>query len=65
MRKCRIGTAKFFTLLLLLYRTSVNAAGLDAYPSAGKKQGPVRCCLARVGVRRHGQLERQPAVSGA
>ena len=24
MRKCRIGTAKFFTLLLLLYRTSVN-----------------------------------------
>ena len=27
MRKCRIGTAKFFTLLLLLYRTSVNHAG--------------------------------------
>ena len=27
MRKCRIGTAKFFTLLLLLYRTSVNADG--------------------------------------
>ena len=27
MRKCRIGTAKFFTLLLLLYRTSVKAAG--------------------------------------
>ena len=27
MRKCRIGTAKFFTLLLLLYRTSVNDAG--------------------------------------
>ena len=25
MRKCRIGTAKFFTLLLLLYHTSVNA----------------------------------------
>ena len=25
MRKCRIGTAKFFTLLLLLYRTSVKA----------------------------------------
>ena len=24
MRKCRIGTAKFFTLLLLLYRTSVK-----------------------------------------
>ena len=28
MRKCRIGTAKFFTLLLLLYRTSVNNAGI-------------------------------------
>ena len=28
MRKCRIGTAKFFTLLLLLYRTSVKKAGL-------------------------------------
>ena len=27
MRKCRIGTAKFFTLLLLLYRTSVKALG--------------------------------------
>ena len=27
MRKCRIGTAKFFTLLLLLYRTSVKADG--------------------------------------
>ena len=26
MRKCRIGTAKFFTLLLLLYRTSVKTA---------------------------------------
>ncbi|MBT9674946.1 hypothetical protein GPK89_09470 [Gemmiger formicilis] len=24
MRKCRIGTAKFFTLLLLLYHTSIN-----------------------------------------
>ena len=24
MRKCRIGTANFFTLLLLLYHTSVN-----------------------------------------
>ena len=29
MRKCRIGTAKFFTLLLLLYHTSINAAGLS------------------------------------
>jgi hypothetical protein len=27
MRKCRIGTAKFFTLLLLLYHTSANDAG--------------------------------------
>ena len=33
MRKCRIGTAKFFTLLLLLYRTSVNATDLYACPS--------------------------------
>ncbi|MZL99156.1 hypothetical protein GT982_02180 [Bifidobacterium pseudocatenulatum] len=24
MRKCRIGTAKFFTLLLLLYHTSIK-----------------------------------------
>ena len=29
MRKCRIGTAKFFTLLLLLYRTSVDAQGMN------------------------------------
>ena len=29
MRKCRIGTAKFFTLLLLLYRTSVNYHGFS------------------------------------
>ena len=28
MRKCRIGTAKFFTLLLLLYRTSVKDQAL-------------------------------------
>ena len=27
MRKCRIGTAKFFTLLLLLYHTSVKSIG--------------------------------------
>jgi len=27
MRKCRIGTAKFFTLLLLLYHTSIKAHG--------------------------------------
>ncbi len=30
MAKCRIGTAKFFTLLLLLYRTSEKAAGHEA-----------------------------------
>ena len=29
MRKCRIGTAKFFTLPLLLYHTSVNLAGIS------------------------------------
>ena len=29
MAKCRIGTAKFFTLLLLLYRTSINAQGVN------------------------------------
>ena len=28
MRKCRIGTAKFFTLLLLLYHTSVKSQGI-------------------------------------
>ena len=28
MRKCRIGTAKFFTLLLLLYNTSVKSQGM-------------------------------------
>ena len=29
MRKRRIGTAKFFTLLLLLYHTSANVPGLS------------------------------------
>ena len=28
MRKCRIGTAKFFTLLLLLYHTSAKSQGM-------------------------------------
>ena len=28
MAKCRIGTAKFFTLLLLLYRTSAKSQGV-------------------------------------
>ncbi len=35
MRKCRIGTAKFFTLLLLLYRTSVKATGSEAPATSG------------------------------
>ena len=35
MRKCRIGTAKFFTLLLLLYRTSVNVHNLVSKVGAG------------------------------
>ena len=30
MRKCRIGTAKNFTLLLLLYHTQANAHGIEA-----------------------------------
>ena len=29
MAKCRIGTAKFFTLLLLLYRTLAKLSGLQ------------------------------------
>ena len=28
MAKCRIGTAKFFTLLSLLYRTSAKSQGM-------------------------------------
>ena len=28
MAKCRIGTAKFFTLLLLLYRTYAKSQGM-------------------------------------
>jgi L-aminopeptidase/D-esterase-like protein len=32
MAKCRIGTAKFFTLLLLLYRTSAKMQSFSAYP---------------------------------
>ena len=32
MRKCRIGTAKFFTLLLLLYHTSINYDVLTYLP---------------------------------
>ena len=35
MRKCRIGTAKFFTLLLLLYRTSVKSQGIKQLVAGG------------------------------
>ena len=31
MAKCRIGTAKFFTLLLLLYRTSIKSQGAKQF----------------------------------
>ena len=33
--KCRIGTAKFFTLLLLLYRTSVKSQGMKQLMAGG------------------------------
>ena len=35
LRKCRIGTAKFFTLLLLLYRTSVKSQGMKQLMAGG------------------------------
>ena len=35
MRKCRIGTAKFFTLLLLLYRTSIKSQGVKQLVAGG------------------------------
>ena len=35
MRKRRIGTAKFFTLLLLLYRTSVKSQGMKQLMAGG------------------------------
>ncbi|RAW56179.1 hypothetical protein C4N24_12150 [Faecalibacterium prausnitzii] len=35
MAKCRIGTAKIFTLLLLLYRTSVKSQGMKQLMSGG------------------------------
>ena len=35
MRKCRIGTAKFFTLLLLPYRTSVKSQGIKQLVAGG------------------------------
>ena len=33
--ECRIGTAKFFTLLLLLYRTSVKSQGMKQLMAGG------------------------------
>ena len=35
MRKCRIGTAKFFTLLLLLYHTSIKSQGVKQLVAGG------------------------------
>ena len=35
MRKCRIGTAKFFTLLLLLYRTLAKSQGIKQLMAGG------------------------------
>ena len=35
IRECRIGTAKFFTLLLLLYRTSVKSQGIKQLMAGG------------------------------
>ncbi|MFR4264213.1 MAG: Maff2 family mobile element protein [Faecalibacterium prausnitzii] len=35
MRKCRIGTAKFFTLLLLLYHTSIKSQGIKQLVAGG------------------------------
>ena len=35
MRKCRIGTAKFFTLLLLLYHTLIKSHGMKQLVAGG------------------------------
>ena len=35
MAKCRIGTAKFFTLLLLLYRTLAKSQGVKQLVAGG------------------------------
>ena len=35
MRKCRIGTAKFFTLLLLLYHISAKSQGIKQLMAGG------------------------------
>ncbi len=44
MRKCRIGTAKFFTLLLLLYRTSEKNQGIIS----GGMIPKIECCVEAV-----------------
>ena len=33
--KCRMGTAKFFTLLLLLYHTSIKSQGIKQLMAGG------------------------------
>ena len=48
MRKCRIGTAKFFTLLLLLYHTLVNAHGI--HPNYESKADPTNQPLLNGGI---------------
>ena len=35
MAKCRIGTAKFFTLLLLLYNTQAKSQGMKQLMAGG------------------------------
>ena len=35
MRKCRMGTAKNFTLLLLLYHTSIKSQGMKQLMAGG------------------------------
>ena len=35
MAKCRIGTAKLFSLLLLLYRTSIKSQGVKQLVAGG------------------------------
>ncbi|MEG1845204.1 MAG: Maff2 family protein, partial [Clostridia bacterium] len=35
MRKCRIGTASFFTLLLLLYHTHAKSQGMKQLMAGG------------------------------
>ena len=49
MRKCRIGTAKFFTLLLLLYHTSIKDAGFtDNTADAWYYDAINRCAAAGI-----------------